>query len=103
MHALHGFFCVGHTTDLRFMNTLTQSETFFFISSIGSITLWVLIAVFLLYLIRSMHTFSRIMKMVEKDVEKIGDTTKEMVEGVQDSLGDYLPSVSATFWLSWLA
>ena len=63
-----------------------QSQTFFFISSIGFIFLWVLIAIFLIYLIRATSTFSRIMDKIEKDVNKIGDTTKEMVEDMKDSM-----------------
>lgn len=68
------------------MNTLaTHSETFFLISSVGFILLWILVAIFLFYLIKSMRVFSKIMEKIEGDVGKIGDTTKEMIEDVQDS------------------
>jgi len=67
------------------MNTLLQSQVFFFISSIGFIFLWILVAIFLFYLIRATNTFSRIMDRVEKDVDNIGDTTKEMLNDVRDS------------------
>jgi uncharacterized membrane protein len=65
--------------------TLAQSEFFFFISSIGFVTLWILSAIFLIYLIKSMRTFNRIISQVEKDIDKIGDTTKEILEDVRDS------------------
>jgi uncharacterized protein YoxC len=67
------------------MDTIAQSEVFFLISSIGFVVLWILTAVFLVYLIQGMHTLSRIMDKIEKDIEHIGDTTKEMVEDVRAS------------------
>ncbi len=67
------------------MNTFTPSDIFFVISSIGFVTLWILAAIFLIYLIRLMHTFSRIMKQVEKDIDKIGDTTKDMLLTIKES------------------
>lgn len=67
------------------MSTLTQSEIFFFISSVGFVVLWILVAIFLVYLIRIMHTFSRIMKQIEKDIDKISDTTKDMLLDMRDS------------------
>ena len=68
------------------MNTFLQTQVFFFISSIGFVTLWILVAIFLVYLIRAMNIFSRIMDRAEKDIDKIGDTTKEMIEEVKDSV-----------------
>lgn len=64
----------------------TQSETFFLISSLGFVTLWILTAIFLVYLIRIMRSFWRILKQVEKDISKIGDTTKEMLEEMEESV-----------------
>jgi hypothetical protein len=67
------------------MNTLLQSQVFFFISSVGFVLLGILTAVFLFYLIRATKILSKIMDKVEKDVDNIGDTTKEMLEDVRDS------------------
>lgn len=67
------------------MDTLLQTQVFFFISSVGFVFLWVLLAIFLYYLIRVTRTFSRIISKVEKDVESVGDTTKEILEDVRDS------------------
>lgn len=66
------------------MNTLMQSEIFFFISSIGFIIVWILIAVCLIYIIRSMHTFSRIIRKVEENIDELGDSAKEMLEEIKD-------------------
>ena len=63
----------------------TQSEIFFFISSVGFVTLWILFAIFLIYLIRIMHTFTRIIKKVEKDIDKISETTKDMFLDMRES------------------
>ena len=68
------------------MNTLLQSQVFFFISSLGFIILWTLIAIFLVYLIRATNAFSKIMEKAEKDINEIGDTTKEMIEDMKDSV-----------------
>jgi uncharacterized protein YoxC len=67
------------------MNSLLQSQIFFFISSIGFIILGILAGIFLFYLIRTTKILSQIMDKVEKDVDSIGDTTKEMLEDVRDS------------------
>jgi len=69
-----------------FIQSQTQTQIFFFISSIGFVFLWILVAIFLFYLIRATHTFSRILEQIEKDINKIGDTTKEMVEDMKDSM-----------------
>lgn len=68
------------------MDTILQSQVFFFISSIGFVLLWILVAIFLFYLIRATNTFSKIMNRVEKDIDNIGDTTKEMLEEVRESV-----------------
>jgi uncharacterized protein YoxC len=68
------------------MSNLAQSQIFFFISSVGFVFLWVLVAIFLLYLIRATSAFSKIMDKMEKDIESVGDTTKEILEDVKDSI-----------------
>lgn len=68
------------------MNTLMQSEVFFFISSIGFVLLWVLTAIFLIYLIRATNTLGRIMERAEDDIDSMGDTTKEMLEDIHESV-----------------
>jgi len=67
------------------MNNLEQSQIFFLISSVGFIVLWSLMAIFLFYLIKAMHTVSRIADKIEKDVHNISNSTKEMVEDMRDS------------------
>lgn len=67
------------------MDTILQSQVFFLISSVGFVTLWIFVAVFLFYLIRATKVLSRIMDKVEKDIDNIGDTTKEMLEEMKNS------------------
>jgi predicted membrane protein len=62
-----------------------QSQTFFFISSIGFIILWALAAIFLFYLIRAMSTFSNIMDKMERDINNIGEATEDLLDEVRDS------------------
>lgn len=68
------------------MDIVEQSQVFFFISSVGFVTLWILIAIFLVYLIRATNSFSKIMEKAEKDINEIGDTTKEIIEDMKDSV-----------------
>jgi len=63
----------------------TQAEIFFFISSVGFVILWILVAIFFVYLIRIMHTFSKIIKKIEKNIDDIGDTTKDVLSDLQES------------------
>jgi uncharacterized protein YoxC len=68
------------------MDTNSQSQVFFFISSIGFVTLWVFVGIFLFYLIRTTSTLSRIMEKVEENVDNVGDVTREMLEDMRDSM-----------------
>lgn len=67
------------------MTTIMQSEIFFFISSIGFIVLWILVAIVLVRTMDALNTFSKILKIIERDIDSIGDTTKEIVEDMRDS------------------
>jgi uncharacterized protein YoxC len=67
------------------MDTFSQTQVFFFISSLGFILLWIFIAIFLFYLIRVTSSLSRIMEKFEKDINNIGDTTKELLNDMRDN------------------
>jgi len=67
------------------MTHIIQSELFFFISSIGFIVFGVLATILLLKMIRIANTFQRIIRKAEKDIDSIGDTTKEIIEEIHDS------------------
>lgn len=62
-----------------------QSQIFFFISSIGFVILGILAVIVFIYILRALNSFSKILKRAEKDIDSIGDTTKEMLEEIQDS------------------
>lgn len=68
------------------MNTLMQSQVFFFISSVGFIILGTLVIIGLIYILRALHLFSKILKKAEQDIDSMGDTSKEMLEDLRDSL-----------------
>ncbi len=63
----------------------TPTEIFFVISSIGFVSLWILMAIILVYILRAFHTLERILKRIERDINTIGDTSKEMLENLQGS------------------
>lgn len=68
------------------MEGILQSQVFFFVSSVGFIILGLLTAVLIIYLIRATRTFNNILEQAEEDIDNIGDTTKEMLEDVRDSV-----------------
>jgi hypothetical protein len=68
------------------MDNYAQSQVFFLISSVGFLMLWFLMAVFLVYLIRATSAFSRIMEKFEKDINNIGDTTKELLSDMRENI-----------------
>jgi len=67
------------------MNGILSSQVFFIISSVGFVILWIFVAILLFYLIRITRTFSAIMDKIEDNINRIGDTTKEMLEDLRDS------------------
>ena len=67
------------------MDTNNQMQIFFIISSVGFVLVWILIAILLYYLIRLVRTSSRVMGKIEKDIDTIGDTTRELLEDLRDS------------------
>lgn len=64
---------------------MEQSEIFFLISSVGFIILGVLAALILVFVLSAILSFSRILGKAEKDIDAIGDTTKEMLEDMRES------------------
>ncbi|OGI95374.1 hypothetical protein A2917_02305 [Candidatus Nomurabacteria bacterium RIFCSPLOWO2_01_FULL_42_17] len=68
------------------MDAIIESQIFFFISSVGFVVLGIMAFIFLFYLIRATNVLSEIMRKVEKDIDSIGDTTKEMLEEVRHSV-----------------
>jgi hypothetical protein len=61
------------------MNTLPHANLFFLVSTIGFALIVILIAIGLIYLIILFKTVVRISKKIEKDVDTIGDTAKDLV------------------------
>lgn len=68
------------------MDSFSQMHIFFLISSLGFIILFILVAVLLLYAIRSVNTAKRILEKVEKNVDNIGDTAKDMLEDLRNNI-----------------
>lgn len=67
------------------MTNIMQSNIFFFISSLGFIILFLLLAIVLFYAIRAFKTWDRILSKLENNIGAISDTAKDMVEDVRDS------------------
>lgn len=67
------------------MDIFQQSQTFFLISSIGFAIIGILVIILLFYLIGSIVIFYKIVKKLEKNIDKIGDTAKSLLEDVRYS------------------
>ena len=67
------------------MDSFSQMQIFFIISSIGFIIVFVLVVTLLYYVIGSVYTFKRIIDKVEKNIDRVGDATKYLLEDVRDS------------------
>ncbi len=68
------------------MTSLLQMQIFFFISSIGFIIVAALVIILLVKVISISNTFHKMVKKVEHDIDTLGDTTKEMIEDIRDSV-----------------
>ncbi len=64
---------------------MQASQVFFVISSVGFVLLWILVAVALFYIIRITSVFSHILDKIEDNINRVGDTTKELLGELRDS------------------
>ncbi|MDO8183745.1 MAG: DUF948 domain-containing protein [bacterium] len=69
----------------KIMSSIMQSQIFFFISSVGFIILGILVAIILIYILRALNLFSRILKRMEKDIDSVGAATKETIDAILES------------------
>ena len=67
------------------MNTGTQAAIFFIISSVGFVIVWILVAIFMFYLIKTMHAFSRIADKLERGLNELQDDTRDLIDDVRGS------------------
>lgn len=68
------------------MDSFSQMHIFFLISTLGFIILFILVGMLLLYAIRSVYIAKRILEKVEKNIDHIGDTAKDMLEDLRDNI-----------------
>ncbi|HEV7702085.1 MAG TPA: hypothetical protein VGO63_01415 [Candidatus Paceibacterota bacterium] len=68
------------------MDAFLQMKIFFLISSLGFIVIFVLVVIALIYIIRAMHIFERIISKAEKDIDKIGESAKDIFEDIRASM-----------------
>ena len=66
-------------------NTLLNADIFFFISSIGFVVLFALLAVLLGYSITFMRTMNRLGSKIEEDAGVITDEARMFISDVRDS------------------
>jgi len=68
------------------MNSLTQSDIFFFVSSIGFAIIAILVAIFVFYCIKAITTLAKILKKTESNLDSIGDTTMELIDDMRNNI-----------------
>ncbi|MDP3994110.1 MAG: hypothetical protein Q8P75_03990 [bacterium] len=67
------------------MTSIMQSQIFFFISSIGFVILGILAAIILIYILWILNLFTKILRRMEKEIDSVGDATKETIEAIRES------------------
>lgn len=67
------------------MDTFVKADVFFFISSLGFIFLFILVAVFLIYLISLLRSVKRITEKLEGDMKAITEEAKDLISDIKDS------------------
>ncbi len=68
------------------MTSLIQADIFFFISSIAFVILGILAVIVLVYVIKVLHSFMRILERVEESMDSIGDATMELIDEMRDNM-----------------
>lgn len=68
------------------MEQFSQMQMFFLISSVGFVIVFILVSIFLFYLITTIYSLRRIIFKIEKGIDRIGDTTKDLIEDMRDNI-----------------
>ncbi len=68
------------------MESIIQADIFFFISSIAFVILGILAVIVLVYVIKVLHSFMRILEKVEDSMDTIGDVTMELIDEMRDNV-----------------
>ena len=68
------------------MNIATQSSIFFFISSIGFVLLWILIAICLYYSIKILRHIKKLIDLLEKNIDSLNEDAKDLIFDIQESV-----------------
>ena len=67
------------------MSSIPHADIFFFVSTIGFIIIFALFAIGLIYLISLFKSILRISKIIERDIDTIGDTAKDFINQLWQS------------------
>ncbi len=67
------------------MESIIQSNIFFFITSISVIIFTIFFIIIAIYLVRIMRNFSHISEALKKGVDNAGEELREMTDHVRDS------------------
>ncbi len=68
------------------MDSFSQMQIFFLISSVGFVIVFIFVSIFLFYLITTIYSLRRIIFKIEKGIDRIGDTTKDLLEDMRDNI-----------------
>ncbi len=68
------------------MNSLMQSDIFFFVSSIGFIVIALLSIFLILACIRALSSLIKILEKIESSLDSIGDATMDLIEDMRSNI-----------------
>lgn len=64
---------------------MNPSDIFFIIASVGLVVIWSFVIAILFYIWRAFHVFHGILQKVEKNLDSVGDVTRELLVDMQGS------------------
>jgi len=67
------------------MNTLANSEIFFFISSIGFVVLFGFVSILIFYLVKATRSFTHLMEKIGDNVDTVGDAGRDLIDDMRNS------------------
>ncbi len=66
------------------METVLKADIFFFISSIGFIVLFLLLAIALVYLIKTFRQIRSLVEKINANVDSVSTQVHEFIEGMEE-------------------
>ncbi len=68
------------------MPSFIHADIFFFISSIGFVTLFIILVVLLYYIVKATRSFTDLIIKIEENVDSVGDAGRDLIDDMRNSI-----------------